>query len=288
MKATRLILALIIAALVLTTGTAFAACIPAKDFGTWSQGGSTGYVYNYLRFGDTSITVADLSGRFWETNNAAAANNGTASESSWLGQYYAGADATYILGDWGAGTVGCPVGAMTVMVEDNKNGGFITMSANEKPGNKNFLWIGQDWTAASIPRPRVTGSGRSGTDVIVDVMVDDASGGSYDPDANGGGQITGVPIFQAVNPTSNDIAAGGWSSIGVAPNGGSVAGLAVDCSDTANNTSIAAGVEIEGEAPTTVGPATIIECDPNLADPGKFKLIERPSKPGNGKPIKRR
>ena len=97
-----------------------------------------------------------------------------------------------------------------------------------------------------------------------------------------------MDIFQAVNPTSSDIAAGGWTQIGTTGNGGTIAGLVVDCSNTVDDTSIAAGIGGDSIGPITVGQATLIECDPTLADPGKFKLIERPGKPGNGKPVKKR
>jgi hypothetical protein len=287
----KFLVALILILLFVTGATVVTAtCIPAKTFANFNTIEDPG-AYFYIRFNDPTITELNMLGRFWQTSNRGTANEGAYDNTNWLvdSYYYPNTDSWYLNGNLAsAGVNGCPATSLTVMVEDQKNGKFVAMAILEDVGRSvdfDFSKGGMDTPTVPIPRPRLTNLMRQGLDVVFDLSVDDASAGVYNFDTVGGAEITSVVIYEAVNPVSLDITIGGWTMIGSTTNGGSVSGLAADCSDTANNTSVAAGVEINGIAPMTVGQATLIECSTNLADPHPgVQIPESPSKPGRGKP----
>jgi len=92
-------------------------------------------------------------------------------------------------------------------------------------------------------------------------------------------------ISSAARP-SNDLS--GWTQVGGDfAAGGGPASDAADCSNTANDVWYGVGVVVDGQAPAFAASLVQVECDPNLADPsGRFKLIDRPDKPGRVKPNK--
>jgi len=302
MKTHRLILAVSILC-VCFSSVAFATCIPQKTFTNFNTVENPGSYY-YVPFGDLSITSADFVGRFWETGNRSGVNEGSYDDALWLldSYYFPGTDKWYLNGNLGDGGVaGCPVISMTLTVEDQKNGQFVSMAIFEdlpRTVTYDFSKIGADTPLVPIPRPRLTRTQRLGDgNVEVDIAADDASAGVFNGDTSSNADITSHVIYVAnvtngtvpTDPFDHDVVSGGWTQLAVAANGGSALGVVIDCQDASTDRAVAAGMEIDGVAPTTVGARTIVECDSNLADPsGKFKLIDRPAKPGKGKPIKRR
>ena len=265
-------------------------CAPAKTFTMYNTIETPG-AYYYILWGDTSVTSDDIDARFWETGNRSGANEGTYDDSEWLidSLYYPGTDLWYLNGNLGAaGVSGCPNTSLTVVGTNSKTGTFFSAVIEETPPRSqtyDYSRLLTDFPTVAMPPPRIISSTRTGTDVNISVQIDDASAGVF---GGAGAEISDVVIYQAVSPTSTDIASG-WVEIGRIGGPAGTTSVLVDCSDPNVQASIGAGLAISNVDPINVGPdQSLVECDAHLADPGRGRSIDRPDKPGRGTPPKRR
>jgi hypothetical protein len=273
-------------------GSVSALCIPAKTFTNYNTIEVAG-AYYYILWGDPSTTSDDIDARFWETNNRAGSNEGSYDDALWLPEsiYYPGQDLWYLNGVLSsAGVFGCPKEGLTVVGTNSKTGTFFAASIDETPGRSvdfDFSRMLMDFPTAPMASPRLVASSRTGTDINLTVQVDDASAGVF---GGADAAITDVVIYSAVSPGSTEIAAGGWIEIGRIGSAAGQTSVVVDCSaEPPIQQSVGAGMQIGGVDPTHVSPQqSLVECDGNLADPGRGKLVPAdPGKPGRGTPKRR-
>lgn len=300
-------------AFAMVASPAAANCLFANQFKQFSGDG----IYGYIAFGagesDPGGTFSNAHrGKFWLLGSGG--NNGASCDPNsqaganpapgWLTWYFY----WYLNGDLTNGCVaGCPSdGDMAIIVEDEIDGGanarFAVLVPNYRPtrGIQYDMSPGtspnqdQNWpqfvNAVDLPRPRVTSSSRNGTTVDLNISFDDVFGGYYDGDrgTNPGDVITGINLYQQTRQKADAApgrdSADGWSLATTVANGGSTA-LGVDCSDPTTLVHLAAGLQLaDGFTSDLVSAATVVECDPTLADPKapRFKIVDRPDKPGRG------
>jgi hypothetical protein len=265
-------------AAVSTTG---AICIPPKLFSTYN--GNTG-TYYYVQFGTTNDDNSTV-GQFWQTGARAAANEGTCTSDQWIivNGYYPGTDSWYLNGDMGG--LGCMNGCVstdiTVTGGHTTAGTWFAASVGESGGVPAFDFTSLATNVVAVDAtPRVSSSSRSGDVVTVNFATPDLTGGVTGDVVLGTATI--YKIASATRP-SNDLATG-WVAVADVAAAGGTATDSADCADPNTNVWYGLGVTVEGEAPSFVSSLVEVECDPNLADPDdRFRLIDRPSKPGRGK-----
>ena len=284
----RLTLTLALAASMIALPAA-ANCIPAKTFTNFNTIETPG-AYLYIHWFDTAVTSDDIVGRFWQTGNRAASNEGTYDDAAWLldSYYYPGQDLWYLNGNLGdAGVIGCPAGSLTVAATNTRTAGWFMATIDETPPRSvtfDYSRLGTDFNALE-QRLTIVSSSRLGPDVVVTVSVPDPSVAVY----GGGASVTSIGVYSLVadrgTTPSKDISAG-WTLVSTVPGTGGFVDLPVNCADVATNQFLAMGIEVDGVPPTHVGHAREIECNPNLADP-KFKIIQRPDRSGRTPPKRR-
>ena len=280
------ILAAAIIVVCLSSPPAVAACIPAK-FGGNVQIFSP-FFYTYPTFGDATGDNTHFLGRYWQTGNRSAANEGSCPVTDWL---YGYVGVTYY---WRfdinlglACNVGCAVDDLTVYLEDQLTDNFILWSVSEgvgASGEYDFDYAEFVTTTffapGPAPRVRIDTSSRAGDTVNVDYRVDDPSTGVF------GFSISTINIYsctQAGQP-SLDLP-GCWTLIDTFAGTGGTGSAGVDCSNQALDVWLTSGLEVSGESAGFVTTPTQVECDPNLADPRrKIKVLDRTE----GKRIKRK
>lgn len=292
------ILGLMAVVAALGVSTVSATCIPAKDFSSWTF---TRGAYYYVFFAADSAVVNQagglppgMGGAFWQPGNRAGANEGTYGVAGWLG--YLAPYGWYLNGNLGdGGVVGCPTGSILVVATDPSPAGgsrtdVIITQANEDPTEAPFFFTGPNLTFQPMPQPQVTGSSRSASSVLVDLVFDDPARSFYSTYGTAATEhITNIVLFSAKGADpGRDLA--GWTEIGRFPYAGgqtSAPQFTVDCTDPAD-TFLAAGLVMsDGFVPTHVSASIAIECDATLADPDdKFDLIrERGKGSKRGKPF---
>lgn len=302
-----------LAVVALVAQPALAICDNSAGFTQTPKGGT--FDYNYLVFGTDSTSGggaqdgAGLAGKFWRLGSRATANEGTTATSDWVLTF---AGAWYIDGNWASlpGTVGCASGnPMAIVVEDRTLDGsaglFAAGAADsfvvcprewDMSGDANFncatrptrTWA--DWTGQPIPRPRVTGSSRVAPNVVLDLQFDDVASGFF----NGGngrsaysvitGYVVKTQTLLKTAPAPGAANTAAWTAIAntaTAAGGASIAGVSVNCADPNTFVYVATALQFDGgDQSSYVSQPTVVECDPTLADPDRFKLIDKPSKPG--------
>lgn len=273
-----IVAAVVVAASISSAG---AICSPPKLFSTYN---AVAGQYFYVQFGTTNDDNNTV-GQFWQTGARTAGNEGTCSADQWIivNGYYPGTDSWYLNGDLGGLTcmVGCPSGDLTVTGGHATSGTWFAASVGESGGVPafDFTTLATNLVAVDAT-PRVSSSSRSGDIVTVNFSTPDLTGGVYGDLVLGTATI--YKISSATRP-SNDLGTGWVAVADVAASGGTATDGA-DCADPNTNVWYGLGVTVEGEAPSFVSSLVEVECDPNLADPDdRFRLIDRPSKPGRGK-----
>ena len=275
-----LIIAAVVAA-VFAAGNASAACVPSQSFGSFISAGD----YMYLNFSQANTPDAStgITGSFYLPGAKASNNSGSYDVSLWLLKYaaYATLDNWYLYGGNGAGgVVGCPSPNMTfelwaqgdnnqrtfLMVNTTRNVGVFDYEMGSAKCGTNFA------VAGPAPVYRVTSSSRSGNTVntsgnIPAPTIVNCDGASNDP--------TAINVYTQTSATepSSDVSAG-WTLAGSVSGAGGSFSVDADCSDTNADVWVATGI-VAGGDPLVLGPATAIECDPNLADP-RIRVIDRP------------
>lgn len=273
----------IVAAVVVVAsiGSAGAVCSPPKLFSTYN--GNTG-TYFYVQFGATNDDNSVV-GQFWQTGARAGANEGTCTADQWIlvNSYYPGTDSWYLNGDMGG--LGCMTGCVatdiTVTGAHMTAGTWFASSVGESGGVPAFDFTALATNLVAVDAvPGVSSSSRSGDIVTVNFSTPDLTGGVTGDTAIGTATI--YKITSADRP-SNDLSAG-WAAVADVAAAGGTATDDADCSNAANDVWYGLGVTVEGEAPSFVAGMVQVECDVTLADPDdRFRLIDRPSKPGRGK-----
>lgn len=265
---------------------AVASCSPPKVASTWDAFNG---VFYYIDAGADGV-VGSEQGAWWQLGNYAAANDGGAPVSNFF-YFYAG-DATLgaIVNDMGAYVNnGCPGGSMIHTIEVTTTGGgakFAAMTVNESPGaplDFDYTTYGSNTSLVTIPRPRVTASSRVTTNVNLTISIDSAAAGTKGPSASGAVAGFRVLSASAASDPGRLASAYGVRATAASAGGAAVAGVAasVDCANTANDQWVVTQIQYaDGQFSELVSAPTRVECDPNLADPGRFKIIDKQKKKG--------
>lgn len=265
-----------------------ATCAPAKTFSQWD---ATAAVYRYTYF-QAAQTNASVIGALWQTGARGTANEGSSCEdSSWL-NFYAGTGKWYINGFLNGldpqgelcQPTGCPQGDMTIVVEAPRGNGaeFGVTRIDETPPAFivfNYSRAGSLHTQ-DIPRPSVTSSSRTGPSVAVQFSLAgrDSAYAGLSPVAE---SISAYRIVRFKGNADPGRDSSLWVLEQSLPyeSSGVTGSLAIDCADTTEDQFLATQISYDdGQYLGALVSASVrIECDPNLANPGRrFKPIDRP------------
>jgi len=287
------VLALVAIGVGLVAPSAQASC-GATIFVTNNGYSAAGGRYTNIEFPfNTPSNPGTFVGRFWQTDAPATNNEGTfdVGVSMFDAPYGSPDDWAFLFDLSGAGINGCPVGCLTLYIEDPSSGHAILWT---RPQGSTYSTAQFDYTygdyattvAPQGPRPRVTSSSRAGAIVNVNFDIPDVNASvrtEASPDCGGvDGSVTsrGVYIQQSATAPSTSLP-GSWTLLGgTAPGAGPVdaRGHGFDCTNTALDWWMATGISVSGQAPRFVSSPVQVECDPNLANPtGGFKKIDRPA-----------
>ena len=282
---------IIVGALVLSGSSAMAVCSPGKVFHTWDF---TDYLYYYVN--NYGGDMGNTAGAFWVPGARADHNEGTVTVDNWL-RFYAYSSRWFISGNTGLeGVIGCPSGEIIVAISEGQGAtaSFGIGQADETPAKANHFNLG-DINMTPIPRPQITNRSRVGDIVTLDMQVIDMSEAfSSRFGRTADAYISGINLYSFTGLADPGRDAAAWTPLQTVPYAGGVTlavGVDVDCSDHGNDVFLAAGIEISGEYSTVhLGPSSIVECDPTLADPGdRFDLIrDRGKGRKNGRPFRER
>ncbi len=297
----------LLAVAALAAGPAEAGCAPNLNaFTTFSGFFGTTYI-TFPAGADVVTTSPNVVGRFWQTGaKATTSSDGGGSnclDTAWLQQDSGGPNTFGIFGYMGGSNgiggycepQGCATGNAHFVVETTSTVGdkayiAVYRSTELSPDTTHNWDLSEDgvMTAAEIPRPQVTTSSRVLTNVIVDltlVQINSAFHGALDGHSPSG-SITAYRLMEAssnTDPGRNPVAWTVKSTHAYTGSNVAVTGVTVDCSAVTTDKWLATQLELDNNqtASTYVSAGVQIECDPNLADPGKFKIIPRgPSKKG--------
>lgn len=228
-----------------------------------------------------------FNGRWWQTNNTAN-DNGTYDSSQWLNGGF-GADFWYFIIATGAeGTGPCTTDCMTVFIEDPETDEFILWtSAQAAPvGGNNFNFMDVIGGYASFapgqsPRPRISGVSRDGANTVtVNFDVLDPSAGVFTEATPCGtdGSIANMHVYSQCSVGAPSLAiADGWAlEATIAGGTGGSSSFSFDCAACGGDLYVATGLEVSGGGQFFLTNPSIVECDPNLADPKReFKVIDK-------------
>jgi hypothetical protein len=244
-------------------------------------------VYFYVNFGDTSGDPGALVGSYWETGNPVN-DNETYPVGEWIldNAYYPNSDSWYINGNLGDARTDCVFNSMTLEASNLNSGGWFIATVSETPGGFHafdFTSLGTNFDGTVAVRPAVNGSGRAGDLVNLNVSIN--PGTSY---GAGDATIDETQIYQfgptATAPATRNPA--DWTLLGSIVGNGGTTDVSVDCTGFAPGDQAFVGTAFVagGNTSQIAGELTVVECDPNLADPGtQFKLIDRDNiKKGKG------
>lgn len=301
MKARLIAIVMLTAVAALAGASAQAACDPTKFFGnSFGPSGFNGY---WILPAGADNTNAGILGHWWQSDNRASHQEGAGCpDDVWLldfggpGRQIYG----YMGGDAGFGAcdnTGCPVAQMTVVLQtpalDGSTAYLTVARANEEVVGYDFGREGQNWNALPIPRPVAQSSSRSGTNVVLDLRLPNSNALFHSPSADGHlpqGTIIQYRLLEAVatsDPGRNPAAWPGTPKSTHTYTGADLVlpGVSVDCSNTALDRFLAIQPVIEAGATDFntefVSQSLRVECDPALADPGKFKLIDKKPRKGD-------
>ena len=286
------------------TTDAFANCDDARFFQTaFADDGAGGTRDSFIVFPpDADITIGgpNLKGRFWQAGNrAAGGNEGTNCP-----------EATYMLSDGGNGIgifgsmggdvlgtgpcdmVGCPAGPLVLLVQTKSVDGSKSYFAVGKVGLTNGAFDfsitdpDQNWVVAESPRARVTTSGRTATNINVNIHFDAPSLYAHGlTPSDETATITGYQVFRVNSNTDPGRGPAAWGApLQTVPTTASGADipLTIDCSAVTTDVFLGTRAVFDGGqfAADDISQATRVECDPTLANP-RFNQIEkkRPSAP---------
>ena len=269
-------LALVIVGLMAPSASAL--CNPPKFVSTYN-GGSGAFAYWHSTLAETP--GATLVGKLWNgstdltgTCNTACTGCGTNSGFLYFGSAAGDIGLNVSLGDQCQGANVCPSGSISVLagVTKGSNTDFLATQGLETAGFFDFSTTGHAMLAH--PRPRVTNSQRSGTNVNLAVAVDAAAPALFDSVAS---QITGCNILTASSAADPGRLASAYTLLGPCSGGVSgaaaTAGGASNCTDiTKDNWIVVQEVTAAGPSPF-VGAATRVRCNSAVADPKPFKII---------------
>jgi len=312
MKALKILV--VITALVVIVGVttdAWAQCAQGRIFRSSGKFGN-----NFKVDASAADDTTNQIGRFWDSDNAAFSNNNLVDGSQcpanlwWL----VGNNPGERLIDGALSVVpclqsGCPTSKLTVVVEDYGTGGppgvngtafYSAWLTEETPASGRWYDYGNSDGATSLtivpllpfPEVEITGSSRNAASIQV----------NYDNVDQGSSVHTWNHALSQVYPTTDVIAewqlvkatgtadpgrarALGWVTIQTTPYvpGGAPASFDVPCTNQVSDEFLAIGIGFNGGVSgvvdsVLVGPATRLECDPNLANPNDNQLDrKRPS-----------
>lgn len=258
--------------------------------------------YAYLVWNDTSAEPTNFVGSFWDTGNRAtgvstSANGDTCDVGFWFYQYDAANWSMFgALGDACVTPVdppACPGANLTVFLENCSTDEFMLLTAPRNASvactngglDFNFSYymyndVGASFVAGPSPRPRVNSSGRTGSDVTINVTIPNPTSGVFD--ASGGlGAVAGFEIFSqslARGSAPDTVNTSGWTLAGSVGATGGDTDVVVDCSNEANDQWIATSVVTGAGDRSPLGCPVQVECRASLAnpDPDKIKRIRKP------------
>lgn len=277
--------------------SASASCLPAKSAGTYNTGALT-YTYWHSPTGNTGTLI----GQFWQVGNSTASNTGNCPTTfpgkgglGTVGLYFGGPGIGLSL-DLGACGNGCVANTMGYLAQkktsDGTQGEFLYATVAETPnGGLNFDYsvTPANPNLVVIPRPRVTGSSRAGTNVNLNITVDPVSAGVFGSAAPG--SVTGYRILSKSSPGDPGRDASSYDTTPLAslagPGGATASGaVVVDCSNTAQDRWVVTQLSFEGglQFSNVVSGATRVGCNPLLADP-HFKIIPKTPANKTNKPL---
>jgi hypothetical protein len=303
-----------------------------RNFATVGGGGTTDKVRilpGSSRGGVTGALGSEI-GRFWQSSNSAFGHNFVPGDADFrmAGDRCPSQGATQVGGGWwqvsnttkrgisgwvsgvGCEAETCPVGDMTVIVEDygptgppglNDTAHFIGFRVDETPGGQRYWDLAKvappetDLLFIEYPVPTVTSSFKQGTDRVVTLNFANVSFhvhgqtgtgplpatdivASYDLMVHTGdtdpGRLRYAGNCEAPNPGGRC-----WTLVQKTPfSGFGPEGVVavIPCESVTKDSFVALGVSFKGgvgpDVPSTlVGRSLQIECDPNLADPPKPK-----------------
>jgi hypothetical protein len=278
--------------------SASAACNPPRSVSTYNP--TTGqYVYWHTSF---PVVGSTLVGRIWQNglDFTGTCNDVAQAGQSRIGFLYFGATAGDIgmnltLGD--ACVVGCPAPdssplQVQAIVTNGVQGEFlVTQAAQNVTLGINYDFAPQGpHPMIGAPRAKVLNSSRTpssgGGTVNLGVRIDASSSGFYN--GTGASDITGYNVLSAQGPTDPGRKASAYTlrNFISAPGGSQVDGsTAVDCTNLALGKQwvVMQLVTTSGGPSSIVGPATPVQCDPALAEPGKYKIVPKPKVVPNSK-----
>lgn len=296
-----------VALAVVAFAPASANCIPGKVFGQVGQA----YTYVFMPANSTN-TNASIVGTFWEVGAASTDNNGACTDDAWLplcntAAYACGGNPTgigktrYINGAMGGSlggrpvctVTGCPTGGdMNLLIQDTTTDGkvvFALARVSETPASGTAYDFSRipNITPVDMPRVTVNSSSRAGTTVNLNLNLSALNGGFYGlpgQTAGGPGNISGyrVQTFTGNADPGRSRTAGWVADATTRPYTGSAVNIpvfGVNCSNTALDVFVAVSLEFDGGSTLSdmVSQSVRVECDPNIADPKRFRSLEKPS-----------
>jgi hypothetical protein len=286
-----------------------AACGVAKLFGQAPQPVG-GYFYIFMPTNSTNSNTSII-GRLWEQGARATDNEGTGCpDDVWVlvcnfPTYPCGGNPTgktrYLRGVFSGSSpggfcdpTGCPTGGdLDVVVQDTTTDGgsvFFMARVLETPATVlayDFSQIGQNLAPVELRRPTFTDSDRVGTTINVDMTLSPLAPntGFYSfPTQPVTGNISGYRIHTFTGTADPGRSRTAWVADSVVrPYTGAdvtITDLPVNCANTTQDVFVAVALEFDNGALASdyVSRSMRVECDPNVVDPNRFRMIEKPKK----------
>jgi hypothetical protein len=306
MKALKILV--VITALVVVVGVvsdAWAGCAPARLFRSQGKPNNTANI----NFDPTGTDASgNQIGRLWDSDDANNSNNFTPGQCPAANFWILNTNGTYKIdayhGSAECNPTGCPADNMTVVVEDYAAGGppginstafYLAFMVLETPANDRWWDYGlidglpTGTTLAMVEFPSVDITGSSRTDANIQVNYNNTP---QETNVHTWAESTEYPTNRVISEWQLVKATGlgdpgrarsnGWVTIQTTPYDplGPAAQFLVPCSDTNTDEYIAIGIGFNGGAAgvidsALVGPATQLECDPNLAQPDHPVNVDR-------------
>ena len=268
--------------LLLPAAEAEGSCMPEKTFASWSNSLDFYYVVwgTGMSQGNDSII-----GRFWQPGFPDR-NQGGYDDSNWLSDYY-GWGYWLLNGSLGDGRVqGCPEQELVVLCEntsvDETRAEWVLLWTDETPAGEwdfDFTKIGQQqhdhFYSRPHPAPQLVSSVRSGTDIVLTVLLPDIEGGFYgwtnsEPFAR---TVTAYRLYQATVPdygADPGRLTDPWTFVTRIPYRGRAVyfELTLDCGDPNQDHLLASGLEFNGGEVESrlVSGSLRVECGDNDRD----------------------
>jgi hypothetical protein len=294
--------AVALAVVALAPGAA-ANCVPAKVFG------QVGVTYTYVFMPATSTnTFASIIGTFWEVGAAATDNNGACTDDSWFpvcntAQYACGGNPTgktrYMNGAFGGSlggrppctVTGCPAGGdLNTLIQDTTTDGKIVFAlarVSETPAAGTAYDYSRisNITPVDMPRVTVNTSSRVGTTVNLNLNLSALNGGFFGlagQTASGPGNISGYRINTFTGTADPGRLRTLWTPGALFTYTGSAVNiptLAVDCTNTATDVFVSVSLEFDSGtwASDYTSQSVRVECNPTIANPQRFRSLDKPS-----------